>query len=1527
MLGLILSGLFGILNFSTPVLAQEATAVSGEAATLATDGNAVAPTPDGNAVAPISDGNAVALITDGKKLAPSPDRLGGENRLLVFLSTDKPIYRPGETVYTRLVVLQADNYFPLRGNAGQIDHQGYSSLAGLEITGPRQDKLFTALSEVEESSAGFSWTIPAGTAGGRYQAKASVGGSPEAVRPFEIRVYNPPRLKTQIEFLREGYGPGDTVSAVLSVSRAEGGIPAAATVTAVARVDGAEVARLEGLSLEVTKAAVGPGASNTTGAAGKTTGPEGGVAEEPKGICRVSFDLPAEIERGEGTLAFIIEDGGLTETASKTIPILLQTLDLAFYPEGGELVADLTNRVYVQALRPDGKPADISGQIVRLDNEDLTQLNATGIVKTDTANRVLMPWHLPVAAIKTTHEGRGSFEFTPAKGERYALRLLEPSGINRLFPLPETCPADTILRAEKASYPFGEPVAFSIDSTASTGVTGEAGGNQAALITLHHREKLIAQAELAPGSRQIVSLDSGEAEGVLMATVWDNAGRPLAERLIFREPRFKVRINITSEPLQSVPGGKVRLQLESLDENGRPVEAVIGLTVTDDAVLEMVESRDQAPSLPVMVYLENEVKDLADAKVYFDPANPNAGRDIDLLLGTQGWRRFVLVRLDEALKADPEAVRRALAIRSPRMLGGVPQPLPGIQLRQFQARNRAEAELFVEENAIVMNAAPDAVPMLAAPAPDLQEGAAVLGVPDLAEKEQFDQAGAGEIALELDEQAWQIGQEAAQNDIQAEPGIAEGPFAAKRVPGQVALDQVQRMMAEPLPYIAIREYAHQNRPNRRAGERTDFAETVYWNAGLRTNPRDGKAVVEFDLSDSVTSFKVKADAYGYNGALGAADAVIVSLEPFHVEPKLPPLLVSGDRPLIPLVFVNATADPLDKPGLVLRSETLKASIQTASGQAGQSYLPVLPAQLAPDSRTRVLLELETNPVGPHTLSMSAAASPYTDTVIRKLEVLPRGFPVQLTASGLVGPGKPFGRAFVIADAIEPGSLAANVKVYPSPLANLEEALNALLRQPYGCFEQTSSTSYPLVMAQQYFIGHSGVSPDKIKQAATLLDESYAKLIAFESPQKGYEWFGGDPGHEALTAYGLMQFNEMKQVMPVDQEMLDRTRAWLLARRDGQGGFERNSQALDSFGQAPAPLTNLYIIWSLLESGEKPSSLTAEIAAAKKLTAESKDPYLLGLGANILYLAGDLPAARIAASALQQAQDKDGSLGGAETSITRSRGDSLLIETASLAVIAWLRCGDEYAAVVESSMTWLFERCKAGKFGSTQSTILALKAINAYDAARSKPKAPGSLQLMVDGKPFGGPVNFDENSQGALVLPDFSAALSPGEHRIELSMQGGGDMPFALEILYNTPQPASSPECPLLLETTLSTREIKEGEPVDLQVSLKARASVTGKDEDVTMPLAIIGLPAGLEPRFERLKELVSAGQIDSYEIRGRELILYWRGLKAGAEARLNIPLIAEIPGFYTAPASRAYAYYFDEHKHWVAGESVNIKAN
>lgn len=89
-------------------------------------------------------------------------------------------------------------------------------------------------------------------------------------------------------------------------------------------------------------------------------------------------------------------------------------------------------------------------------------------------------------------------------------------------------------------------------------------------------------------------------------------------------------------------------------------------------------------------------------------------------------------------------------------------------------------------------------------------------------------------------------------------------------------------------------------------------------------------------------------------------------------------------------------------------------------------------------------------------------------------------------------------------------------------------------------------------------------------------------MTFEAKKGGYEWFGSDPGHEALTAYGLMQFNEMQEVLPelVDISMMERVKDWLLNKWDGKGSFKMNLEGLDSFGKPPADIADAYILWAL-----------------------------------------------------------------------------------------------------------------------------------------------------------------------------------------------------------------------------------------------------------------------------------------------------------------------------------------------------------
>ena len=78
--------------------------------------------------------------------------------------------------------------------------------------------------------------------------------------------------------------------------------------------------------------------------------------------------------------------------------------------------------------------------------------------------------------------------------------------------------------------------------------------------------------------------------------------------------------------------------------------------------------------------------------------------------------------------------------------------------------------------------------------------------------------------------------------------------------------------------------------------------------------------------------------------------------------------------------------------------------------------------------------------------------------------------------------------------------------------------------------------------------------------------------------------------------------------------------------------------------------------------------------------------------------------------------------------------------------------------------------------------------------------------------------------------------------------------------------------------------------------------------------------------YTRLPEDGSRPLVSAFEIRGRELVLYWRDLAPDQKIEVPIDLICRVPGEYSGPASRAYLYYNADHKHWVEPLKVDIAA-
>src|SRR5262249_4921855 len=134
---------------------------------------------------------------------------------------------------------------------------------------------------------------------------------------------------------------------------------------------------------------------------------------------------------------------------------------------------------------------------------------------------------------------------------------------------------------------------------------------------------------------------------------------PRAERLVFRKQDQQLLLNVNPDRSRYTPAGKVRLELSARDEKEKSVPPVLLVGGVNRSVIAMADNKTDR-LLPTHFLLAGEVKNSAELEhadfllVEHPKAEENAKAAValDLLLATQGWRRFAEQNADPANPAD-----------------------------------------------------------------------------------------------------------------------------------------------------------------------------------------------------------------------------------------------------------------------------------------------------------------------------------------------------------------------------------------------------------------------------------------------------------------------------------------------------------------------------------------------------------------------------------------------------------------------------------------------------------------------------------------------------------------------------------------------------------------------------------------------------------------------------------------------------------------------------------------------------------
>lgn len=1422
---------------------------------------------------------------------------------IVHVRTDRGVYRPGETVYARAVVLDRVTRLPLRGPAAMRAKLLDASDATVadEHAG-----------DTEQGVGAFAFVVPATSAGGVHTIEVGSGIGLFATERAEIvvRPFREPQLDKTVVLDRKSYAPGARGSAAVVVRNLADDAPAAgAVVRGALVVDGDEV-----------------------------WSQEAQLDRDGQSVFR--FEVPDEVERGAARFVATVTHGGVVEAEVEPFVVPTGRIDVAAFPEGGALVAGVENGLYLECTDPMGRAIDTAGELV----DDREQR---------------------VAAFRTTHQGRCRLAFVPEHGRSYRVRV---AGNRETFELPAVQQDGIAMRLLGDDVAAGAPLRLAIAGrghgpwVVATFCRGVLVGQTTLRADDAGRVQTIAELTLPP-----------EATGVLRTTIFDRELRPVAERLVRRLSARRLDVAVVPEHDVLAPGAAQRVRVETLDETGAPTAAVVGLSCTDQATLSLADEPQPGLVDHAMLFADVEkTEDLGD----FFLAHEHSGAHVDLLLGTRGWRRFVWRNDDAAKAAIAAAGEHGEGVLAREGFSQTPQVSSNLNEARAGAMPLANASRHARDRARIATAvaiallvllllgegiafglrrispnAPIALQSFAgvAGAVALLACGAVLLTNSMGAREMASAAvGAdfGEPKSELmlfDSEpmflpsdtivtAWRL-TETWSDDFAVSAGATELDASVIDLSGfgQSTTDLPNRQPAadpafgvrrsrsneeDEAPDYYLRNYAHEHVA---AGSvRTDFTPTILWNALLVTDAQ-GTATAAFDTSDATTTWTVRADAHvasGATGRLGQASASFVTQLPLHVDVTLPDELSAGDRVMLPIAC-TLRGDAIDE-----------VRLRAAVGDGLQLADDAPTSITLQDGRGRTLLPVVVGDfVGTTAVAIEVRAGRFVDRVRRTIEVAPRGFPHRRSAGGSIAPAAPGEWRLVVPDDAVPNSRSITLKVFPSPVAALTEGLDGILREPHGCFEQASSSNYPNTMVLNLIEASGDDVPMVAARARELLPQGYAKITGYECSELGYEWFGHDPGHEALTAYGLLQFSDMANVYDVDRAMVDRTRQWLLARRDGRGNYPHPTVDHHGFGGRDPHVTNAYVTYALLQTGTPAAELEVEIDALAQRVVPI-DPvgvdvgsYELALCACALQLAGR-PEADAALRMLAERQRDDGAVPGAHSTITMSGERGALIETTGFAILAWLR-NATFAGNVRRAIEYLNgARDAHGTFGATQATITALRALTAY-ARETRTMLHGGAVRVFDGDEQLAMHTFSAGQPTALTF-DLTGRLEPGEHTLRLEVDYDGEgasapLPWAGDVAYHAERPADDPDTATALSASLRAARVVEGLTVALDVEIRNTT-----DRELPTPMATIALPAGLELQTAVLDDLQRDGRFAFWELTGRDLVLYWRKLDPAQRVGLTLDLVGRVPGTTTGAASRTWLYYTPEQRRWTAPLRIEV---
>jgi uncharacterized protein YfaS (alpha-2-macroglobulin family) len=307
------------------------------------------------------------------------------------------------------------------------------------------------------------------------------------------------------------------------------------------------------------------------------------------------------------------------------------------------------------------------------------------------------------------------------------------------------------------------------------------------------------------------------------------------------------------------------------------------------------------------------------------------------------------------------------------------------------------------------------------------------------------------------------------------------------------------------------------------GKSKRFKPVSMFKGPLSTDEK-GYAKVSFDMPNYIGSVRVMVIA-ARGGSYGRAEKTVPVKTDLMVLPKLPRVLAAGDKLKVPVsVFAMDEA---------IKNAEVSIQVEGPLDIIGDSRLKLV---FDKPGEKDVLFSLDVRKaLGDAVVTVTAVSAQMS--VHKKVELRVKANSPRLYDSKTYEcpPGRKID--FIIPAIGMPGSNRATVSIVKKPKLNLNHRLGWLIRYPYGCIEQTTSSVFP----QLYLKSFLKKSKEDEARIDKNIDGGIQRLRRFLTPSGGFGyWPGKSSAHIWGTNYGFHFIVEAKKLgYHVPKEMLAR----------------------------------------------------------------------------------------------------------------------------------------------------------------------------------------------------------------------------------------------------------------------------------------------------------------------------------------------------------------------------------------------------